>query len=387
MARGAAVRAGDRLAGARGREGLGVGLGQPARDRAPSPRRWCSGRSSCGAARWHRSPIIDLGLLRNRTFSAANGMTIVAAAGFYGYTLANVLFLTGVWRYSALQAGLALTPGPFVAAAVAGPTSRIAQRIGPRPVLVAGGLIWGGAVMWLVERVGVQPDFLGEWLPGIVLLGIGAGTLFPNLSGVAVASAPGESFATATGLNSVARQVGAALGRGRDRGDHRHALAAAGAARVRRRLALRGRLPVRRRHRMPAGRAGPHRGALARGGRAAGAAHALASEPLPPAAPARPASDPGRRRAARQARPHRSSRRSSSPALPCSPSSSRGCSSNWRSARGRCGWTPASGCSAKATLAMRCTWCGPGGYRSWTRNRTWWCASSDAATRSVNWRC
>ncbi len=162
--------------------------------------------------RWHRSPIIDLGLLRNRTFSAANGMTIIAAAGFYGYTLANVLFLTGVWRYSALQAGLALTPGPFVAAAVAGPTSRIAQRIGPRPVLVAGGLIWGGAVMWLVERVGVEPDFLGEWLPGIVLLGIGAGTLFPNLSGVAVASAPGEGFATATGLNSVARQVGAALG-------------------------------------------------------------------------------------------------------------------------------------------------------------------------------
>ena len=79
-------------------------------------------------------------------------------------------------------------------------------------MLVAGGLIWGGAVLWFVERVGVQPDFLGEWLPGIVLLGIGAGTLFPNLSGVAVASAPGESFATATGLNSVSRQVGAALG-------------------------------------------------------------------------------------------------------------------------------------------------------------------------------
>jgi NTE family protein len=161
---------------------------------------------------WHRSPIIDLGLLRMRTFTVANGASVIAAAGFYGYTLTNVLFLTGVWRYSVLQAGLALTPGPFVAAAVAGPTSRLVQRLGPRPVLVAGGLIWGGAVMWLVERVGLRPDFLGEWLPGIVLLGIGAGTLFPNLSGTAVAAAPGESFATATGLNSVARQVGAALG-------------------------------------------------------------------------------------------------------------------------------------------------------------------------------
>jgi predicted acylesterase/phospholipase RssA/CRP-like cAMP-binding protein len=160
----------------------------------------------------HRSPIVDLSLLRIRTFSAANGMTVVAAAGFYGYTLTNVLFLTGVWRYSVLQAGLALTPGPFVAAAVAGPTSRLVQKIGHRPVLVAGGFIWGGAVIWFVERVGTTPAFMREWLPGIILLGIGAGTLFPNLSGAAVASAPGDSFATATGLNSVARQVGAALG-------------------------------------------------------------------------------------------------------------------------------------------------------------------------------
>jgi NTE family protein len=161
---------------------------------------------------WHRSPIIDLGLLRNRTFSAANGMTVVGAAGFYGYTLTNVLFLTGVWRYSVLDAGLALTIGPIVAVAVAGPTSRLVIRVGHRPVLVAGGLIWGGAVMWFVLRTGVNPDFLGTWLPGMVLLGIGAGTLFPNLSSAAVASAPGESFATATGMNSVARQLGAALG-------------------------------------------------------------------------------------------------------------------------------------------------------------------------------
>ncbi len=161
---------------------------------------------------WHRSPLIDLSLLRIRTFTVANSMTTVAAAGFYGYTLTNVLFLTGVWHYSVLKAGLALTPGPFVAAGVAGPTSKLAQRIGPRPVLFAGGLIWGGAVMWLVLRVGVRPRFLSEWLPGIALLGIGAGTLFPNLSGAAVASAPGDSFATATGINAVARQVGAAMG-------------------------------------------------------------------------------------------------------------------------------------------------------------------------------
>jgi NTE family protein len=161
---------------------------------------------------WHRAPLVELSLLRFRTFTVANAMTIVAAAGFYGYTLANVLFLTGVWHYTVLKAGLAMTPGPFVAAAVARPTSAVAQRAGHRPVLVAGGLIWGAAVLWFVARVGARPEFLSEWLPGMALLGVGAGTLFPNLSGAAVASVPGNSFATATGLNSVARQVGAAMG-------------------------------------------------------------------------------------------------------------------------------------------------------------------------------
>lgn len=160
----------------------------------------------------HRSPIVDLTLFRSRTFAVANSATILAAAGFYGYTLVNVLFLVNVWKYSILDAGLAITPGPLVAAAVAGPTSRLADRIGHRWVLVAGGLIWAGAVYWFVSRVGIVPDFSGEWLPGMLMLGVGAGTLFPNLSGAAVASAPGDSFATATGLNSVARQVGAALG-------------------------------------------------------------------------------------------------------------------------------------------------------------------------------
>ncbi|CAA9478321.1 MAG: GTP-binding and nucleic acid-binding protein YchF, partial [uncultured Solirubrobacteraceae bacterium] len=160
----------------------------------------------------HRAPVVDLALLRNRTFSVANGMSIIASAGFFAYTLSNILFLTGVWRYSVLEAGLAVTPGPFVAAAVAGPGSRLAERHGHRLVLVAGGLVWGAAVLWLVLRVGTTPAFVAEWLPASVLLGVGAGLMLPNLSGAAIASAPGEDFATATGLHAVARQVGAALG-------------------------------------------------------------------------------------------------------------------------------------------------------------------------------
>jgi EmrB/QacA subfamily drug resistance transporter len=161
---------------------------------------------------WHRSPIIDLTLLRVRAFAVANAMTIIGAAAFFGYTLCNVLFLTEVWRYSILDTGLALTPGPIVAVIVAGPASRVVERVGPRAVLVPGALIWGAAVGWMITQVGVTPAFTSEWLPGMVLLGIGAGMCLPNLTSAAVASAPGDSFATASALNSVARQVGAAIG-------------------------------------------------------------------------------------------------------------------------------------------------------------------------------
>jgi len=159
-----------------------------------------------------RTPVVDLSLLRIRAFALSNGVTVAMAGGFYGYTLCNVLFLTTLWRYSVLQAGLALTPGPFVAIAVAGPASRMVERVGHRRVIVPGGLIWAAGMAFFATQLGRTPDFLGEWLPGMVILGIGAGLTFPTLSGAAVGSVPGPRFAVATSLNSVARQVGAALG-------------------------------------------------------------------------------------------------------------------------------------------------------------------------------
>ena len=159
----------------------------------------------------HRSPIIDPQLLRTRALSVANAMTVVAAAGL-SYSLANVLFLTQVWRYSELDAGLAITPSALVGAAVAGPASRVAERLGQRPVLVVGGLVSAAGALWLATQVGVTPEFVSEWLPGMILLGLGGGIMIPNLSGTAISSAPGQGFATATALNGVARMVGGALG-------------------------------------------------------------------------------------------------------------------------------------------------------------------------------
>lgn len=163
-----------------------------------------------------RSPVIDPALLRIPGFVLSNVATMLMSTGFFAYTLGNVLFLTGVWHYSILQAGLALTPEPILALALAEPTIRLlrrtAQDMAHRLLLVLGALIWASGMAYLALRLGSKPDFLGGWLPGMAILGVGGGLALPTLSGMAIDSVPGPRFAVATSLNSVATQVGAALG-------------------------------------------------------------------------------------------------------------------------------------------------------------------------------
>ena len=160
----------------------------------------------------HPAPLLDGALLRIRSLRVANGLMVLAAAAYFGVILNNVLFLTTVWGWSILDAGLAMTPGPIVAAIVAGPVGRLAARIDARLLIFTGGAVWAAGVAGYLVLAGTEPDFLGGWLPATIVAGIGAGISFPTISSVAVADAPGERFATATAITGVARQIGAAIG-------------------------------------------------------------------------------------------------------------------------------------------------------------------------------
>ncbi|MGI9006970.1 MAG: MFS transporter, partial [Streptosporangiaceae bacterium] len=65
-------------------------------------------------SRVHHSPVIELGLLRSRTFSGAFAASILYYAAFGAFVLNSVEFLTGMWQYSAVRAGLAIAPGPLM---------------------------------------------------------------------------------------------------------------------------------------------------------------------------------------------------------------------------------------------------------------------------------
>ncbi|WP_420716131.1 MFS transporter [Mycobacterium sp. 94-17] len=165
------------------------------------------------SSRSHPTPLIEPAFLRIRSFTAGNALTLIASAGFYAYLLTHVLFLNYVWGYNLLRAGLAVAPAAFVAAVVAAVLGRVADRHGYRLIIVAGAVIWTGSLLWYIERVGSKPDFLGQWLPGQLLQGIGVGATLPMLGSAALAGlAAGGSYATASAVVSSTRQLGAVIG-------------------------------------------------------------------------------------------------------------------------------------------------------------------------------
>lgn len=170
------------------------------------------GTLAIARSRTHAAPAIDLAIFRSRTVALANAGTLVYSIGFFAMLLGNVLFLTSVWDYSTLRAGLAITPGPLVVAALSSTTGRWASRYGYRPVLIAGSLLFAAGELLIILRVGTTPSYLVDWLPSALLVGLGVAFTFPVLSAAAVSGLPAEKFGVGGAINQTSRQLGAVLG-------------------------------------------------------------------------------------------------------------------------------------------------------------------------------
>jgi hypothetical protein len=165
-------------------------------------------------SRRHHSPVIELGLLRSRTFSGAFGASILYYAGFGAFVLNSVEFLTGVWHYSAVQAGLAIAPGPlmvFPFARFVAP--RLAARInGPGRVAAIGCAVnVAGQLYWLTQ-IQAHSAYLTRLLPAQLIGGAGVGLTIPSLIAAGSASLTPARFGTGSGILNMARQIGTVLG-------------------------------------------------------------------------------------------------------------------------------------------------------------------------------
>jgi MFS family permease len=164
---------------------------------------WACGRP--GAA-------LDLTLFEDRSFLFVNLATAVFGIAFTAMFLSAFLFLMGIWGYSQGLAGWAVTPGPLVVIPVAILSGRVAGRIGHRPLLLMGGVLYAVAQAWLSLSIGKTPDYLATWLPGQLLGGTAIGLVLPALSGAAVAKLGPTRFGVGGGVNNAMRQFGGAAG-------------------------------------------------------------------------------------------------------------------------------------------------------------------------------
>ena len=118
----------------------------------------------------HAEPVLDLGLFRARSFSVANAATLLYAMGFFAMLLGNILFLTSVWHYSILRAGLAVTPGPLVVAVVSGPAGRLAASVRlPQGTARRFRGLHGRPLVVRRRSRELHPDYAGVWLPGTLI--------------------------------------------------------------------------------------------------------------------------------------------------------------------------------------------------------------------------
>ncbi|HEX6521268.1 MAG TPA: MFS transporter [Streptosporangiaceae bacterium] len=160
--------------------------------------------------RMRRVPMLDLSLLRNPTFTTLLAAGALLPAAAWAVLAYQTLWLQSVLGLSPIQAGLLILPMSLTTFCVSVAIGRIVHSASPRLLIGAGMLLVGaGALAQAVIRTG------SGWaveIPGLVLVGLGAGLVLAPLSSAAMAAVPAPRAGMAAGAVNTFRQLGYAFG-------------------------------------------------------------------------------------------------------------------------------------------------------------------------------
>ncbi|MFG6202526.1 MFS transporter [Nonomuraea sp. JJY05] len=163
-------------------------------------------------SRRHLAPVLEWSIVRVPAFALSSLSGALFSGAFSAMLLGNVLFLTGIWHYTVLEAGLALTPGPIMAAVFAPFAGKLAHRIGPGLVGGAGALLFGAAAVMWVMLIGLEPAYWSRFLPMMLIGGTGVGLALPAFTIAATATLAPAKLSTGIGAQTMFRQIGSTLG-------------------------------------------------------------------------------------------------------------------------------------------------------------------------------
>ncbi len=162
-------------------------------------------------ARVAAHPMLPMRFFRSRGFAATNAVSLVMYFGIFG----SIFFLTQVFQtvqhYSALEAGLRTLPWtgmPMLIAPIAG---LLSDRIGSRPLMVAGLALQSLAIAWIAAVVSVNTPY-GEFVPAFVMGGTGMALVFAPAANAVLSSVLPVEAGQASGATNAIREVGGVMG-------------------------------------------------------------------------------------------------------------------------------------------------------------------------------
>jgi EmrB/QacA subfamily drug resistance transporter len=159
-----------------------------------------------------RAPLVPLAIFRLRSVATANIVGVLWSAAMFAWFFISALYLQLVLGYSPLQVGLAFLPANLIMGAFSlGLSARIVMRFGTRLPLAAGMLLVGAGLACFA-RAPVDGNFIVDVLPGMILLGLGAGNAFNPVLLAAMSDVEPDKSGLASGVVNTAFMMGGALG-------------------------------------------------------------------------------------------------------------------------------------------------------------------------------
>ncbi|WP_246210462.1 MFS transporter [Nocardioides piscis] len=156
------------------------------------------------------SPMMPPALFRDRTFSAANAMTLLVYAALGAMSFFLVLQLQTVSGYSALEAGLASMPITVCMLLLAAKGGELGSRIGPRIPMTVGPVVMAIGTA-LVVGVDEDVDYWLEAFPGLTVFGLGLALMVAPLTATVLAAAPDDKAGIASGVNNAVARAGSLI--------------------------------------------------------------------------------------------------------------------------------------------------------------------------------
>jgi len=157
------------------------------------------------------NPLLPLRVIVNKVRGGAFLVSTLTGAALLGGLLFLIFYFQIVLGYSPLQSGLASLPMTAVIMITVPVLSNVLPKIGVRIPMTVGPILAAAGLFYL-SFITVEGDYVLEVLPGLVILGIGLGSIFVPLQNVALAGVEEHDAGVASAAVTATQQIGGSIG-------------------------------------------------------------------------------------------------------------------------------------------------------------------------------